>query len=42
VRLIQNKDFEPVAGWREDCSFAQVAGIVDAVVRSRVDFDYVK
>jgi hypothetical protein len=42
VRLIQNEDFEPVSSWGKDCAFAQIASIVDAVVRSRVDFDDVK
>ena len=41
VGLVENEDLVSVAGRREPCALAQLAGIVDAVVRRRVDLDHV-
>jgi hypothetical protein len=42
VGLIEDEDFESVAGRGKDGAFAKVARVVDTVVASRVDLDYVE
>jgi hypothetical protein len=39
VSLIEDKDFEAVAGWGKECSFTKVTGIINTVVRSCVDLN---
>ncbi|MEY4648701.1 MAG: hypothetical protein RL009_1117 [Actinomycetota bacterium] len=41
VGLVENEDFVSVASRCENRAFAKVAGIVNTVVASSVDFDYV-
>ena len=41
MRLVENKDLVAVASRRETGTLAQFAGVIDAIVRSRVDFDHV-
>jgi hypothetical protein len=41
VGLVQNENLESVTRRRKDCAFAQVTGIVNTVVRSRVDFNHI-
>jgi hypothetical protein len=42
VCLIQDENLEAVASRGEDCTLTQVAGVIDTVVTSRVNFDYVE
>jgi hypothetical protein len=42
VSLIEDKDFEAVAGWGKECSFTKVTGIINTVVRSSVNFNYIQ
>jgi hypothetical protein len=41
VRLIQDENFETVAGRGKDGALAKITGVIDTVVAGRVDFDYV-
>jgi hypothetical protein len=40
--LIEDEDFETIAGRSKNGSFAKIAGVVYAVVAGCVDFDYVE
>jgi hypothetical protein len=42
VSLIQNEDFVAISGWGENSSFSEVSGIINAVVRSSIDFNNIK
>jgi hypothetical protein len=39
VGLIKNEYFVSVSGWGKNCSLTQVSGIINTVVRSRVNFN---
>ena len=42
VGLVQDKNLVAIASGGKDCSFAQISGIINAVVTSRIDFNNVE
>ena len=41
MSLVEDEDLVAIPGWRKDGSLSQVSGVVDTVVRSRIDFNNV-
>ena len=42
VRLVEDEDLVAIPGWREDCAFTDVTGVIHTVVTRRVDLDYIQ
>jgi hypothetical protein len=39
VRFVKNENLVSIASWGEDCALAKIAGIINTVVRCRVNFN---
>jgi hypothetical protein len=42
VSLIENEDLVPITGWRKDRSLTQISSVINTVVTSGINFNYIE